>query len=266
MDDGAQSPGIGGVKHGIPVIGRAMEVLAFLERKDEGASVQELNRALGVPRSTVYRILNSLTAYGVIRRKINGNYVLGSWLVSLAAKVQIEAAHQELIRVADLHLRKLARETGESTKLSVPSDGHAQVMASIQGSGEYSLSPKKGGRFPLHLGAAGKLMLAYMPQDYTERLLSGSLRAYTDKTITDPAALKLKLEEIRSRGWAYDDGEHRTGVHAIAAPIFAADGSIMAAVSVPYIGGRDPSSQTSLREAIIAAAKAITAELARDRG
>ncbi|MBL3684158.1 helix-turn-helix domain-containing protein [Sinorhizobium meliloti] len=76
-------------KHTIPVIDRMMDVLCEIERKDRGLSISELTEALKLPRTTIYRILNSLQQHDIVYRDDTGSYHLGRRLLSLAAHVGV---------------------------------------------------------------------------------------------------------------------------------------------------------------------------------
>ena len=81
MGDAAQPPVFAdaALKHRIPVIDRMMEVLILLERRD-GATIRDLVDALELPRTTVYRILNTLQLHDMVRRNDGGAYQLGGRL------------------------------------------------------------------------------------------------------------------------------------------------------------------------------------------
>jgi DNA-binding IclR family transcriptional regulator len=46
-----------------------------------------------------------------------------------------------------------------------------------------------------------------------------------------PAALRIRLEQVRTAGYALDDEEHAVGRRCIAAPIFDETGETIAAIS-----------------------------------
>jgi len=75
------------LRHRIPVIDRMMEVLGELEAREAGASISDLVARLGLPRTTVYRILNSLQRHDMVQRSEAGSYHLGHRLLALASHV-----------------------------------------------------------------------------------------------------------------------------------------------------------------------------------
>src|SRR5277367_4411287 len=126
------------VTHRIPVIDRMMEILAQLERSQGRPTVRDLATSSGVPRTTVYRILNTLEAHGIVVRTGNdGGYQLGSRLLAMAASVPQGTQWRGMAEVAQPWLDRLASETGQTTKLSVVDADAALCVAVSQGHSRY---------------------------------------------------------------------------------------------------------------------------------
>jgi IclR family acetate operon transcriptional repressor len=83
--------------------------------------------------------------------------------------------------------------------------------------------PTLGARILAHASAAGKAMLAHLPDAEVDQFLAGPLRQLTPRTITDPDALRRTLAQVRRRGWGDSDGEAVLDVSAVAAPVLAHD-------------------------------------------
>jgi DNA-binding IclR family transcriptional regulator len=249
--------GEGASKHTIPVIDRMMDLLGALERHAGGRTIRELTEVLGVPRTTVYRILNTLQAHEVVQRGEDGAYHLGARLLSLATHVSTRLGEANLAAVAQPHLDRLAAELGEGVKLSVLDRDEALVLAAAQGRREYALTVAAGQRMPLHAGAAGKIILAHLPAEVAEGWLAAPLPAYTSQTITDPDALRAELESIRRQGWSQDRGEAGPSIHAFAAPVLGPEGSLAAALSVPFLAGANEVRMEEIKAAAIRTARAI---------
>lgn len=249
------------LKHRIPVIDRMMEVLAQLERRDAGASIRDLVAALKLPRTTVYRILNTLQLHGMVRRDEAGAYQLGSRLLALASHVATGASTVDLVAVAQPFLDRLADEIGEGTKLSVVDGDMILVLAAAPARREYALSVTPGQRLPMHAGASGKLLLAHLPEDKIDEILSRPLVAFTPRTLTDPRRLRADLTRIKRLGYAQDKGEGTPSVLAYAAPVIDTRGEVVAAVSAPFLAGTEASRMEEIRLATIATAKSLTAAI-----
>ena len=249
-------------RHSIPAIDRLMDVLGQLERHAEGLSITELTENLDLPRTTIYRILNSLQRHEMVRRDEDGAYHLGRRLLTLASHVSSRASDFDLATVAQPFLDRLAADVGEGVKLSVLDNEGVLVLAAARGTREYALTVTPGQRVPVHVGAASKLLLAYLPAAEQQARLAPPLAAYTTRTITDPKRLRAELVRIKRLGWAQDRGENAPSIHAFAAPVFGPDGAMLAAVSVPFLAGTEPTRMENLRLATIATAKAITQSIA----
>ncbi|MBV8105553.1 MAG: IclR family transcriptional regulator [Hyphomicrobiales bacterium] len=253
-----------GLSHHVPVIDRMMEMLFVLEQRPDGATIRDLVESLGVPRTTVYRILNTLERHDVVRRSGEGRYRLGPRLLRLAARSIGDSNGYDLAAIAAPFLKSLSAETGEGSKISVVDGEGLLVVAAASGAREYALTVIPGQRLPLHAGAAGKTLLAHLPKDEVDRRLSRALPRHTSRTLTDPGRLRTELARIRRQGWAQDRGEYAPGIHAFAAPILDRNATIVAALSVPFIAGATADHMERLRVAVVATAKALSGALPRN--
>ena len=206
-------------KHTIPVIDRMMEVLTAIEQRPAGLTIRDLTSELGLPRTTVYRIVNTLQHHEMVRRDDAGIYHLGRRLLTFASHVASRASELDLVAICQPHLDRLASDLGEGVKLSVIDDDGILVLAAAQGRREYALTVAPGQRMPIHAGAASKLLLASLERDVLDYWLIKSLAAYTGRTITDPKRLRSELARIRRLGWAQDKGENAPSIHAYAVPV-----------------------------------------------
>lgn len=250
-------------RNGVPVLERTMEVLAVLERSERGETIRGLTEQLALPRSTIYRILNTLEAHDIVQRTTIGSYCLGARLLALASRVRPGQASYDLVAIALPIMQKLVEQSEEPVKLSVRDGDMALVVAAVPGTREYSPMPAAGTRYPLHAGAASKVILAHMPASEIEAFLSRRLERYTPRTVVDPRKLKAELQRIRRQGFARDQGEHGASVHAIAAPVFEPDGRFVAALSIPYLADKDGPTRDRLRDAVVRGAAVISAAIAR---
>ncbi|QQA43511.1 IclR family transcriptional regulator [Pelagovum pacificum] len=249
-------------KYSVPVIDRMMEIFGELEKREEGLSITALTEALRQPRTTIYRILNTLTRHGMVSRDDKGRYTLGTQLLVLASRVA-DTRSEALVGRAQPVLDRLAETTGEGVKLSVVDAQGVLVLATAQGRRQYALTVTPGQRIPIHVGAAGKLLLANMrPAERETWIGVPDLHRFTDVTLTDRADIDAELDRIQKQGWAVDRGEHSASINAVAAPVRDRDGALAGVISIPFLAGQPEERIALLRDAVIGAAEALSAALA----
>jgi DNA-binding IclR family transcriptional regulator len=257
------SPQVADLKHTIPAIDRMMELLGVLERRPEGASITTLAAELRLPRTTVYRIVNTLQAHEMVHRDGEGTYRLGRRILRLAAHVAAAAVTDlDIAAVAQPFLDRAAAETGNSVKLSVIDHEGVLVLAVAQGRREYALTVAPGQRMPIHAGAASKMLLAHLPPEEQDVWLARPLQKFTGRSITDPKRLRAELARIKRLGWAQDRGENAPSIHAYAAPVTDRTGRVVGALSIPFLFGTEPSRMEELRIAVMDTARAISDAIA----
>jgi DNA-binding IclR family transcriptional regulator len=250
--------GTAAAKHTVPVIDRMMDVLGQLERRPNGATIRELTAQLSLPRTTIYRILNTLQSHDMVRRDDAGAYTLGRRLLAFASHVVASVSDIDIAAIGQPFLDRLSADLGEGSKLSVIDQDGILVVAASQGRREYALTVAPGQRMPIHAGAASKLLLAHLPADVQAAWLARPLAGYTPKSVTDPKRLAAELARIKRLGWAQDRGENAPSIHAFAAPVFNKAGRLVAAVSVPFLAGAGPARMEEIRIAAVDAAKAMS--------
>jgi len=178
--------------------------------------------------------------------------------VELARRISPGADRATLIETARPILTAAADRIYESFRLAAPEGNEMMTIFAASSPGDYALFIKVGGRSRKHVGAAGKLALAYSDYNEIEAYCAGGLEARTPYTITDPEALKEALVEIRRNGSAEDNQESNLGLRAFAAPVFDAAGRLVATISVPFIGEATPDRARSIKREVAEGAAALT--------
>ena len=210
------------VRH-VAAVERAVAVLESLADGELGTN--EIARRTGLNASTASRQLATLVAGGLVEHVADtGRYRLGLRLVELANSVLLRL---DVRTVARPHLETLVAELDETATLSVPGDPDAVTVDFVR-SQQYVQGNTRVGRPSIaHATAAGKVMLAF-----TGRRPSPPLRAYTERTITDPDRLAAELERVRKRGYAEAFEERERELNAIAAPVWGSDGSLAGIIAL----------------------------------
>ena len=247
------------LRHGSPVVEKTAHLLGAIAEAKHGISLSDLVEQLGVARSTVYRILNSLAAHGLVAR-INGGatYQLGPRFIELARRISPGADRATMAEAAHPIMQSAADRIRESFKLSAPEGDEMLTILATQSPAEYAISVRVGSRSPKHVGASGKLALAHSSDEAIAEYCAKGLPARTAHTITDADVLMDELRRIRDDGCAEDNLESSQGLRAIAAPVFDAAGALVAAVSVPFIGDATPDRKRTIRKEVTEVADSLT--------
>lgn len=215
-----------------PALDRGLRLLLVLARAREPMSLSELSEAISVSRSTVYSLLATLQAYGLVEKDARyKHYQLGLATFELG---NAYIGKVDLVHAFDEVAKALVQLCQETVKLAVL-DGRDVVYLGRQQGSHHSvqLVARVGSRMPAHATAVGKLLLAAMSDAEIDRHYTGhELIALAPNTITELGALKARLATIRSEGVAYDEAESSAGVHCVAAPIYDHSDRAVAAMSV----------------------------------
>jgi IclR family acetate operon transcriptional repressor len=176
----------------------------------------------------VYRLAQALDAHGMLERD-GSRFRLGVTLLHLGARV---AEGFDLRRQVMPHLQWLKANTDENAELHIRR-GEARVVIEMVRSSQ-NLRPivELGASLPLHLGAAGKVLLAWLPAEQRDSLVAASVARFGEGRPFDADALRDRLRRVKEEGWTASEGERSPGVASIAAPVFEADGTVAGAVAL----------------------------------
>ena len=207
----------------VAAVHRAIAILDELAAARTELGTNEIARRTGINVSTISRILATLAGGGLVDHiPATGRYRIGTGIVRLAGAVQLDVR-----ALARPHLEELAGHLAETATLSVPGEHEAFTLDFAQSPLSVRSVAEVGRTSVAHATAAGKVFLAYGGSPP-----SGSLTAYTERTIVDPAVLEAELAAIRNRGWAEAVGEREEDLNAVAVPVLTRDGKLAAILGV----------------------------------
>ncbi|GAB2902684.1 IclR family transcriptional regulator [Streptomyces mayteni] len=222
----------------VPAVSRALDILELFLDGDGTLSAPEITRRLQLPRTTVHELVTTLAArsYLVPVPEQPGRYRLGVRTYQLGSRY---AEQLDLAAEGQQVARAVAETCGETVHVAVLEDADVIYIAKVDSTHAVRMVSAAGRRLPAHCTAVGKMLLASLPPDRLDERLSatGELRAMTPHSITEPAALRAALVEIRERGVAFEQRESNPDVSCVAAPVRDRSGRVVAAlsVSVPMI-------------------------------
>jgi DNA-binding IclR family transcriptional regulator len=251
---------------GTQLLARAVSLLLYLRERDEAVTVGELAGALKVPVNTVYRLVRTLELGGLVDRSQRPYVSLGLRLMDLGMAKQRQVA-RELAPVALPVLESLTAATGETSLLVMPTGARAICILAVESSRTIRLSYQPGRVFPLFAGASGKVMLPWLsPQLFETAIAQGDGHVLASGRRLAAAALRAEVKSIRAAGYCVTHGDLDAGASAVAAPVFARNGQIFAAVSIAgHETGFTADRLPGLVDSVLAAAAATSRGIAVTR-
>lgn len=243
---------------------RSLQVLRYMmSAPDQRLGVRALAATFHEPPSTMHRILSALVAEGLVEHfPETGHYGLGLEMVRLA---YLAVERLPVQKIAMPHLRRLVEMTQETALLGLYDRQRQEVMftAFVESNQPLRYVNRMRTWLPLHAGATGLAILAFLPEDQRDEVIKRTgLAAVTDRTITDQRKLLQTLERVRRNGYACSIGQRTPGAVAIAAPIFGPGGEVIGDIMVTLPEQRfERGSETHFAGHVMACAEAITHEL-----
>ncbi|UPK75467.1 IclR family transcriptional regulator [Nocardioidaceae bacterium SCSIO 66511] len=254
----ADSPSNEGRVAGAQTIARALEVLDVLRTSNRDVGLTEIARTLSLHTSTAHRVLRALASAGyVAQRPDSGRYRLGRSSFLLGRAAERDLGFDAVAPV----LEQLRDDTGESVNLVVRDGDMGLVVLRYESSQPLRFAQPTGTRIPLHCTSTGKVLLAFSADPSSDLKALGKLEELTSSTITSKAALTRELEQVRNTGYGTNLGERMPGVCGIAAPVLAADGSLLAALAVQGPQVRMPQNRLDELSTVVVEAAARVAEM-----
>jgi IclR family transcriptional regulator, KDG regulon repressor len=210
-------------------LARGLTLLQTIADGREGVPVRELAAVMQLPRSIVQRLLYTLEAEGFLERhpsQVGYRLAIKMWSLGCAAVRRLDV--RDVARPA---LEQLAAQTCETVKIGVL-EGHEIVyLDGVESPQAVRAFIPIGGRAQAHSIATGKAILAFLPHDRLARLLDTMGRQLKNSHLATPA-YRAELDQVRKRGFAVNRGEREQEVGAVAAPIFDAQGEVVASIGV----------------------------------
>ncbi len=244
-------------------IDKAIDLLWAIAHGSGSSSVEEISSEIRLPKSTTYRFLKTLQTRGFVDASAEyGKYRLGPSISLLSKNSSQNGHHGTLCELALPVMRRLTSETGETTFLCVKS-GRETICIECMESRQSMITRFFVGEVrPLHVGAASKALLAFLPDQEVETIVHQKLSRVTKNTITDPVNLRNELKEIREKGYAYSDQEFIIGARAIAAPVLDEHGAVAASLTLSAPVHRIENSNRKILAAhVVEAAREVSANL-----
>jgi DNA-binding IclR family transcriptional regulator len=210
---------------------KAIDILFCFDPQHPQLRLTDISQRLGLHKSTTHRLLSVLKKKRLITADAASQlYSLGPGVVELA---WIILRQQDLRTVCVPYLERLRQATNETVNLYIRMGDRRICIEELESGQEIKYAQTVGLTAPLHVGAPGKVLLAFLPLAELEAILATlPLTAVTPHTITDREQLLEELAAVRQRGYAVSVGERTPWASAAAAPIWDWSGKLIAALSV----------------------------------
>jgi DNA-binding IclR family transcriptional regulator len=214
----------------IKSIRNCFRILSLFSKQNPFLDADGISRAVGIPKSSAYRYLNTLTQESILEyNHTTKKYQLGIKILELGGT----AYHRlELRKIAIPFMKELAEMTRETVYLTALDKDRTVCIERIESDLPVRLSIERGETFPLHAGATARILMAYLSSDKQDKIIEKGLEKFTDYTITDPFKLRRSLIKVKKQGYAFSEQERDIGAKAVSAPIFDFFGEVIAGLSI----------------------------------
>jgi IclR family transcriptional regulator, KDG regulon repressor len=212
-------------------IDRIVSILDCFSQSHPQLGVREISRKIGLPTSTTGRILVDMKDSGLLSQNAdNQMYQLGGRLLSWAG---VYTATLDVRSIAMPPMHKLHQDTNETISLYILEGNERLCVERLESTNSVRIVARIGRLLPLYAGSAGKVFLAYLPEDHRDQILDDTeFTPFTPNTIIDRKKLLKEVKKTRDRGYSVSNGEWLLEASGVAAPIFNQSREIAAAISI----------------------------------
>ena len=212
-------------------VGKALDVLDQVANYGRPVRFGVLLSDSAFPKATLYRLLQTLTKQNMLEYDPDTQtYSLGMRLVRLAHGAWTQSS---LAPIARPHLDRLSAQVSHTVHLAQLDNAQVLYVDKRNARHPVEMFSDAGKVGPAYCTGVGKAMLAFLPEDQQQNAIDQqSFHRFTGHTYTTPDALRVELEAIRQRGYAFDREEHEPGIICIAHPVRSDRGRVLGALSI----------------------------------
>jgi DNA-binding IclR family transcriptional regulator len=221
----------------IQSLDRGITILEAVAKSSHPVSIGQLRELLGINRSSVFRLANTLRRRGFLANPDGHNeFIIGPSIWRLFRNYDWSM----LVSFCRHHLKTLAELSGETAHLGVRQNRQALFIDHQTSRFQaISVTGRTGEFMPLHSTAHGKALLADCSVEQLKAIVGAeALCSYTPRTISSVEELAEACAKIKIQGYALDEAEHVAEIRCVAAPIRDKEGAIVAAIGISAPEGR----------------------------
>ena len=246
----------GSRRYVVPGLERGLRLLQLFNRRQRTLGAPEISKALGIPRSTVFRLIQTLEHLDFLEKAVDGNYQLGPGVLRVGFEY---LASLEITDLAGPVMQKLRDRTGYAVQLSLRDGCEAVVVQKIASTSAFASSVQVGTRFPVHATAYGRALLCDMTAADLRKLFpEARLPLASASSPRSIAALAKLLAEDRARGCVVSESFFERNISAVVAPVRDQNATVAAAMGITV---QQPRLEPALREQLVAQVTQSAAEL-----
>lgn len=209
-------------------LARGLMVIRAFDAEHVRMTLSDVSRRTGLSRATARRFLLTLEELGYVRTD-GRNFELTALVLALGYSY---LSGQTLPQLAQPLLEDLSRRISESTSASILDGPDIVYVARIHTRRLMRVGIAVGTRFPAYATSMGRVLLAGLTDAALEEYLATvQLEPFTERTVTDPAALRAEVLRTREAGWAVVDQELEFGLRSVAVPVRGPGGEVIAAIN-----------------------------------
>lgn len=227
---------------GINSVEHALQLLLLLSQS-ESVGVSEVAEALGVAPSSSHRLLNTLCALDFAVRGANRRYFRGPSFFRLGAANL--PTHETLRKLLTPYLEDMTKEMHETSHLAVLEGPYVRFLNSVEASRPLRVSSRAGRLLPAHRTSCGKALLSELSNTEILEVYRSSEAPFAADVLAHFEHFCKKMEQTRSRGFGYNNGESETGIAAISVCVRSGSGKAMVALTISMPSARLNRTQTS---------------------
>ena len=240
-------------------LARGLAVIRAFDAEHSELTLSEVARRAEIPPAAARRFLRTLIRLGYVRSS-GREFALTPRVLELGFSYLSALSLPETMQP---HLRSVSNELGESVSAAVLDADDIVYIARVPTRRIMTVGITIGTRFPAHATSMGRVLLASLPVSERDTMLRRmDPQRLTERTVTEPDALRRELDLVDGRGWSLVDGELEVGLRSVAVPVRDPQGQVIAAINVSTSASRE--SAERLREHHLPRLLAAAAEIERD--
>jgi DNA-binding IclR family transcriptional regulator len=227
-----------------PALDKGLDILELLAATEEGLSQTEISKALTRTPNEIYRMLDRLTRRQYVVRTNADRYELTLKLFTLAHQ---HAPIRRLVPLAMPELRHFARVAQQACHLAIYDRGNVVVIAQVDSPGYWGFSIRTGSHIGLFNTGSGHVLLAFAsPRDRALMIEEHCLMPHE----TVPPDVEDRLATVQAQGYEMMRSQQTAGVLNLSSPIFGPNGTVVAALTCPYLERLDTSFAPDAHQAL----------------